>query len=51
MILGPLSYGLVSWMSGGDHRLALAAISVFFVVGLALLFRVDVARGHAAAAT
>ena len=50
MILGPLSYGLVSWITAGNHRLAMAATSIFFVVGLALLLRVDVARGHAAAA-
>lgn len=49
MILGPLSYGLVSWITGGDHRRAMAATAVFFIVGLMLLFRVDVARGHAAA--
>lgn len=48
-ILGPLSYGLVSWGSGGDHRLAILVTGAFFAGGLWLLRRVDVARGHAQA--
>jgi UMF1 family MFS transporter len=51
MIVGPLSYGFVSWVSGGDHRIALLATSLFFVGGLVLLYRVDVERGHRAAGT
>lgn len=49
MIVGPLSYGLISWATGGDHRSAMLATSLFFVGGLLLLLRVDVARGHRAA--
>jgi len=49
MILGPLSYGLVSWLAGGDHRSAMLATALFFVGGLLLLGRVDIARGHARA--
>ncbi len=49
MIIGPLTYGVVSWASGNDHKLAMLFTSVFFVVGLALLWRVDVARGRVAA--
>ncbi len=49
MILGPLSYGLISWTSGGDHRTAMLATALFFIAGLVLLRRVDVARGRAAA--
>jgi UMF1 family MFS transporter len=45
-IVGPVTYGLVSWLSRGDHRLAILMTSVFFVVGLALLMTVDVARGR-----
>lgn len=48
-ILGPLSYGAVSWLSGGDHRIALLATAAFFVVGIAILTGVDVKRGRAAA--
>lgn len=48
-ILGPLGYGLVSALSGGNHRLAIALTGLFFIIGLFLLRRVDVARGHAQA--
>ena len=48
-IAGPLAYGLVNWLSGGDHRLALLATGAFFVLGLALLARVDARRGRQAA--
>ena len=51
MILGPLSYGLINWLSAGNHRAALAATSLFFVVGLVLLARIDVARGYRTART
>jgi MFS transporter, UMF1 family len=48
-ILGPVSYGLVSWMSGGDHRLAMLITGAFFLAGLAVLRSVDAARGRAQA--
>jgi UMF1 family MFS transporter len=48
-IVGPVTYGLVSWLSRGDHRLAILMTGAFFVVGLALLMTVDVNRGRAAA--
>ncbi len=50
-ILGPLSYGIVNAATGGDHRSSIAVTAVFFIAGLLLLTRVDVARGHAAART
>ena len=46
MVLGPLAYGAISWMADGDHTLAMLATAGFFVLGLALLFRVDVSRGR-----
>ncbi|MCK9488322.1 MAG: MFS transporter [Xanthomonadales bacterium] len=46
MIIGPVSYGLISWLSAGNHRAALLATAVFFIGGLLLLTRVDVERGH-----
>ena len=49
-ILGPVTYGLVNWLTAGDHRVAMLATSIFFVVGLALLAGIDVARGRQAAA-
>ena len=48
-ILGPLTYGLVSWVSRGDHRLALLMIGSYFVVGLIILAGIDVGRGRSAA--
>ena len=49
-VLGPLTYGLMTWVSGGDHRAALLITGGYFVVGLALLAGVDVGRGRVAAA-
>ncbi len=48
-ILGPITYGLVSWMSGGDHRLAMLITGSYFLIGLVILLRVDVQRGQEAA--
>jgi UMF1 family MFS transporter len=48
-ILGPLSYGVVNALTDGNHRISIAVTAVFFIAGLVLLMRVDVARGHAAA--
>jgi len=48
-ILGPLSYGLITWVTGGNHRLAIGSTALLFVLGLYLLRPVDVARGMAAA--
>jgi UMF1 family MFS transporter len=48
-IVGPLSYGLITWVTGGNHRLAIGSTAVMFVLGLWLLRPVDVARGMAAA--
>ena len=48
-ILGPLTYGLVTWLTAGNHRLAILSTAVFFVAGLLLLRPIDVARGVRAA--
>jgi len=48
-ILGPVSYGIVSWASGGDHRLAMLITGTFFVAGLVVLRGVDARRGRAQA--
>ncbi|MBL8352761.1 MAG: MFS transporter [Burkholderiaceae bacterium] len=50
-IIGPLTYGLVTLLTAGNHRLAILSTGAFFVLGLALLMGVDVARGQAAAET
>jgi MFS transporter, UMF1 family len=44
-IVGPVTYGLVTWLTAGNHRLAIVSTAVFFVIGLLLLRKVDVARG------
>ncbi|MFM1859800.1 MAG: Vacuole effluxer Atg22 like, partial [Pseudomonadota bacterium] len=36
----PLVYGLVTWLTHNDHRLAILSVGVFFLLGLVLLFRV-----------
>ncbi len=48
-ILGPLSYGLITWVTDGNHRLAIGSTALLFVLGLWLLRPVDMARGAAAA--
>jgi UMF1 family MFS transporter len=48
-IAGPLSYGLINYWSGGNHRLSLVSTLVFFIAGLLLLARVNEQRGKAAA--
>jgi len=41
-ILGPITYGSVTWMTDGNHRLAMLATGGFFVAGLLLLAGIDV---------
>jgi UMF1 family MFS transporter len=48
-IVGPLSYGAITWMTGGNQRLAIGFTAVLFVLGLALLMPVNMQRGRAAA--
>ena len=48
-ILGPLTYGISTWVSGGNHRMAMLITGAYFVIGLALLAGVNVRRGREAA--
>ncbi len=48
-ILGPLTYGLANWLSGGDHRRAILVTGSYFLVGLLLLKGIDAERGRRAA--
>ena len=48
-IVGPLTYGVVTLLTAGNHRVAIMSTGVFFVIGLVLLMRVNVQRGMAAA--
>jgi UMF1 family MFS transporter len=47
-ILGPLSYGAVTWLTDNDHRVAMLITGTFFVLGLAVLASVDPERGRRA---
>ena len=48
-ILGPITYGLVTWISHNDHRLAMLLTGSYFIIGLIILMQVDVERGELAA--
>ena len=48
-IIGPLSYGAITWMTGGNQRIAILSTTVLFFIGLVLLLKVNVQRGHEAA--
>jgi UMF1 family MFS transporter len=48
-VIGPVVYGLVTWFTGGNHRLAILVTGGFFVIGLVLLRGIDMQRGHQAA--
>ena len=49
VIVGPLTYGLITLLTAGNHRAAILSTGVFFLAGLVLLRRVDVYRGTLAA--
>ncbi len=48
-IFGPVTYGTVTWISNGDHRLAILITGAYFVAGIAIIAGLDVRRGRAAA--
>jgi len=48
-IVGPITYGLVTWLTAGNHRIAILSTGLFFLAGIVVLRRVDVARGSATA--
>ncbi len=48
-ILGPLTYGAVTWITDNDHRSAMLITGVFFVLGLIVLTSIDPERGRRAA--
>jgi UMF1 family MFS transporter len=48
-IFGPLTYGAVTLVFAGNHRLGIFVTGIYFVIGLALLRKIDVERGRAAA--
>ena len=46
-IVGPLAYGLITWGTGGNQRVAIACTTLLFVLGLMALALIDVVRGRA----
>jgi MFS transporter, UMF1 family len=48
-IFGPLTYGAVTLVFAGNHRLGIFVTGLYFVIGLFLLRRIDVERGRVAA--
>jgi UMF1 family MFS transporter len=48
-IVGPLSYGTITYLTQGQQRPAILSTAAFFVVGLLLLTTIDEKRGRAAA--
>ena len=43
-IVGPMTYGLITWLTGNDQRLALLCTGMFFVVGLILLLPMKIEK-------
>ena len=48
-IVGPLTYGAITWITDGNHRLAIGSTALLFALGLVLLVPVDMERGRRAA--
>ena len=48
-IFGPLTYGAVTWIFAGNHRLGILVTGLYFVLGLVTLAGLDVERGRRAA--
>ena len=36
-IIGPMTYGLVTLLTAGNHRIAILSTGIFFVIGLLVL--------------
>jgi UMF1 family MFS transporter len=49
-ILGPMGYGLITWLTDGNQRLAIAATTSLFLLGWLLLLPVNLLRGQQFAA-
>jgi UMF1 family MFS transporter len=48
-MVGPLTYGTVTWVTGNDQRLAIAVTGLFFVAAVFALMPLDLSRGSALA--
>lgn len=45
-IIGPPTYGIVTWLSHNDHRLAILISGLYFVFGLLTLAKINIRRGY-----
>ena len=50
-IIGPLTYGAITWATSGNQRIAIASTAVLFVAGLLVLQKIDMVRGRQTAET
>lgn len=48
-ILGPVTYGVVTWITAGNHRFAMLVTGIFFLIGIGILAGLNVERGRRAA--
>ncbi len=48
-IFGPVTYGMVTLLTDGNHRLAILSTGMFFLAGLLMLIPINIQRGAAAA--
>ena len=48
-ILGPMGYGLITWLTDGNQRMAISATTILFLAGWLLLLPVNLQRGQALA--
>jgi len=45
-IIGPLSYGMINWITSGNHRDSILTTLVFFIIGIIILLTIDEKRGR-----
>jgi UMF1 family MFS transporter len=46
VVIGPMTYGLLTLLTDGNHRIAIVSTSLFFAGGLWLLMPLDMKRGR-----
>ena len=44
--VGPLDYGLVTWLTSGNQRLAMLLTGLFFIAALGILSRIRFSQGE-----
>ncbi len=49
-VIGPVTYGVITWVTEGNHRAAMLVTGLFFVVAWWVLRRLDMPAGQAQAA-